>query len=366
MGSQAFTTPGQTSFTVPSGVTVITVRCYGGGGPGGSSNRAGGRGGGGGGGNFAESTIAVSPGETYGIQVGSGGIGLTENRSSSFNYYGSGKPIVLATGGNRGANVSSSTAAFGAGATASTLGCIGVTIRIGGAGGNGVDNGSGAGGGCAGPSGVGANASSNTAGAGNSPGGNGANGVSPTSGGVNGSTYGGGGSGGATPDIYLSGVTRLGGSGGNGAVTIGWADAPPANVCICLYSNCSTISAGCYLYSNVSLTAPVNPGYYSDSTYCYTVTTGGYVSSVSNCSGGSEDYYHYYVNSYACPGCGTTSDPANGLVASASALTTGYYYYDSISGNVYYLSSYYGFGQYSGQVINPSSGFTSCSVACSV
>lgn len=363
MGSQAYTTPGQYTFTVPTGVTVITVRCYGGGGAGGSSDRNGGRGGGGGGGNFAESTIAVSPNTTYNIIVGSGGRGLTTNRASEFN---AAKPIVRASGGNDGQNVRSGTTAYGAGAASNTGGCIGTIIRAGGSGGNGVDNGSGAGGGCAGPTGVGGNASTNTAGAGNSPGGNGANGVSPTSAGTGGSGYGGGGSGGATPDIHL-GSARLGGTGGNGAVIITWADAPPANVCICLYSNCSTISAGCYLYSNVSLTEPVNAGYYSDSVYCYTVTSGGYVSSVSNCSGGgSQDYYHYYVDSYACPSCGTTTGPSNGLVASINALTTGYYYYDSTSGNVYYLTSYYGYGQYGGQVINPSSGMSSCSVACSI
>jgi hypothetical protein len=319
MGSQAFTTPGQTSFTVPSGVTAITIRCYGGGGAGGGSDRNGGRGGGGGGGNFAESTISVSSGQTYSILVGSGARGLLTNRSSMF-FYPAGKPIVVATGGNDGQSVRSGTPAFGAGATASTSGCMGTTIRIGGSGGNGVDAGSGAGGGCAGPTGVGGNASANTAGSGNSPGGNGANGVSPTSAGVNGSTYGGGGSGAATPDIHL-GAARLGGAGGNGAVIVEWDEVPPVTTYICLYSNCSTISVGCYLYSNVSMTAPVNPGFYSDSNYCYTVTPGGYVGSVASCSG--------------CPTYGTYAYPSCEFISSLGCTGTVDYYHD---GNCGYYS----------------------------
>ena len=49
------------------------------------------------------------------------------------------------------------------------------------------------------------------------------------------------------------------------------------------YSNCSTITAGCYLYNDIYKTSPVTSGYYSDETYCYTVTSGGYVASVAAC-----------------------------------------------------------------------------------
>lgn len=51
------------------------------------------------------------------------------------------------------------------------------------------------------------------------------------------------------------------------------------------YSNCSTITVGCYLYTNTGLTTPVSNGYYSDGTNCFTVTGGsGYVSSVDTCA----------------------------------------------------------------------------------
>lgn len=49
------------------------------------------------------------------------------------------------------------------------------------------------------------------------------------------------------------------------------------------YSNCSPIIAGCYLYNDIYKTSPVTSGYYSDETNCYTVTSGGYVSSVATC-----------------------------------------------------------------------------------
>jgi hypothetical protein len=50
-------------------------------------------------------------------------------------------------------------------------------------------------------------------------------------------------------------------------------------------SNCSTLSAGCYLYNGPGLTNPVSNGYYSDGTNCFTVTGGaGYVSSMDSCT----------------------------------------------------------------------------------
>lgn len=140
-----------------------------------------------------------------------------------------------------------------------------------------------------------------------------------------------------------------------------------------VYSTDTTIQNGTRLYelSNGVYYEIYGSGEYSyywykigGYSFSYTRGSGNGVANLSSCSG--TDYYHYYVDSYACPGCGTTSGPANGLVASTVSLSTGYYYYDSITGNVYYLTSYYGFGQYSGQIISASSAFSSCSTACSV
>lgn len=73
-GQQPFTTVGETSFVVPSGVTSISAVCVGGGGAG--RQRAGttiaGLGGGGGGLGWRTS-IAVTPGETLTVTVGAGG-----------------------------------------------------------------------------------------------------------------------------------------------------------------------------------------------------------------------------------------------------------------------------------------------------
>lgn len=51
-----------------------------------------------------------------------------------------------------------------------------------------------------------------------------------------------------------------------------------------IYSQCSTITTGCFLYSNNILTTAVNNGYYSNGTDCYTVTGGaGEVTAVGAC-----------------------------------------------------------------------------------
>jgi hypothetical protein len=52
-----------------------------------------------------------------------------------------------------------------------------------------------------------------------------------------------------------------------------------------IYSQCSTITTGCFLYSNNILTTAVNNGYYSNGTDCYTVTGGsGEVTAVGACA----------------------------------------------------------------------------------
>jgi len=71
-----FTTVGSQNFTVPAGVTSITVKAWGGGGGGGSYSAANGHGSGGGGG-YASADLSVTPGENLTITVGAGGIGGT-------------------------------------------------------------------------------------------------------------------------------------------------------------------------------------------------------------------------------------------------------------------------------------------------
>jgi len=102
--SQLFNTPGTYSWTVPAGVTSISVAGIGGGG-GGSQKSTGGGGGGGGLMGYSNS-IAVTPGTTCTIVVGSGGVtGGTYGENGSSTYMllpGSNIPIVIAQGGAGG------------------------------------------------------------------------------------------------------------------------------------------------------------------------------------------------------------------------------------------------------------------------
>ena len=50
------------------------------------------------------------------------------------------------------------------------------------------------------------------------------------------------------------------------------------------YSNCGTLTTGCFLYTNQALTTPVSNGKYSDGTNCYDVTGGsGEITSFASC-----------------------------------------------------------------------------------
>jgi hypothetical protein len=52
-----------------------------------------------------------------------------------------------------------------------------------------------------------------------------------------------------------------------------------------IFSQCSTITTGCFLYVNSILTFPASNGYYSNGTDCYTVTGGsGEVTAVGPCA----------------------------------------------------------------------------------
>jgi len=105
--SQLFSTPGTYSWTVPAGVTSISVAGIGGGG-GGSQKSAGGSGGGGGLISYSNS-ISVTPGTTCTIVVGAGGAtGGTYGLNGSSTYLllpGTNVPIVLAQGGAGGDSI---------------------------------------------------------------------------------------------------------------------------------------------------------------------------------------------------------------------------------------------------------------------
>lgn len=205
--TQTFTNSG--NYSVPSNVTTVTVQCWGAGGGGATRSGSNGRGGGGGGGAFACSTFAVTPGAVLPVIVGEGGSANSDGEASSF-----GNNWVYAPGGD-GANQNSRNGADGAPEALA----IGFITHSGGDGGNGSNGGGsagGGGGGAAGLHGDGGDGSSSSGGNGNGPNsGDGGNRQTGNANGNNGFNYGGGGGG-----AKRTSGTRVGGSAGNGLVTI--------------------------------------------------------------------------------------------------------------------------------------------------
>ncbi|MDR4989372.1 MAG: hypothetical protein RG741_11105 [Bacteroidales bacterium] len=105
-----YTTPGADSFTVPAGVTEITVELWGAGGAGGGGStaffglqvRSGG--GGGGGAYLRTVSVAVTPGQTYNLFVGAGGSSNGQSGASSTATFGA--VTLTAAGGNGGTSSS--------------------------------------------------------------------------------------------------------------------------------------------------------------------------------------------------------------------------------------------------------------------
>ncbi len=135
---QIYTTQGSSSFTVPSGVTSITVEMWGGGG-GGGGGAASAAGGAGGGGGYVTSTHTTTPGESLTVYVGGGGSG--GNYDSGGNDAGgggggggysrllrSGTTLSLAAGGGGGGGGRNATAGAAGGAAGGTTGVAGTSI----------------------------------------------------------------------------------------------------------------------------------------------------------------------------------------------------------------------------------------------
>src|SRR5690606_4049120 len=78
---QCFSSSG--TYTVPDGVSSITVECWGAGGGGGTSG-GGGKRGGGGGGAYARSVLNVSPESMFDYVIGSGGTAGNAGTSTTF------------------------------------------------------------------------------------------------------------------------------------------------------------------------------------------------------------------------------------------------------------------------------------------
>ena len=200
------------TFTVPEGVTGLTVEAWGGGGGGGKTSASNDNaGGGGGGGGYGRSDILVTPNSPLTVNVGTGG---TAGNPGGDSWFGSATTVRGGGGSGGGATTTSG----GAGGT-SNLGNL-ATFN-GGSGGTGHASGTdnnrrgGGGGGSATPSldgGNGDNGGSNSGGTGGSGEAAGGNGRQGANNGLTGGSPGGGGGGG--------GRSAVGGSGGNGRVRV--------------------------------------------------------------------------------------------------------------------------------------------------
>jgi hypothetical protein len=204
------------TYTVPAGVTTITVQAWGGGG-GGAGGEDGyfGSGDGGGGGAYASSVLSVTPGAQYTITVGAGGAGGTPNSGAAPSGGTSSFGTLVVAGGGQGA-----LGGYGSGGAGGTA-TAGQTQYAGGAGGQGSEDIGGSGGGGAGSGENGGNpvyGSFTVGGGGVFGGGEGGLGNYSNINGSPGSSYGGGGGGAQNGG---GGATNgVGGAGGNGAVIV--------------------------------------------------------------------------------------------------------------------------------------------------
>ena len=227
---------GTYSFTVPAGVTQITVEAWGAGGRGGTRT-SNGTGGGGGGGGYSSRTFTVIPGTTYNYSVGSGGNNSSIHGGNT--TFTAGANSVVANGGR---GVDDNIATGGAGGTLGT----GTVRYTGGRGANGGSDGGGGGSSAGtGQNGNYTNSTTNSNGA-NAPagGGNGGDGADNNNEGDDGISPGGGGGGGKIYTYYILWfipvtVTRDPGDGADGQIRISYsstitAGSPSASVPACV------------------------------------------------------------------------------------------------------------------------------------
>lgn len=268
------------TYTVPQGVTSLTVEAWGGGGGGGRTGSV--ATGGGGGGAYAKDDIMVSPNREISYVIGKGGSGSSEvtSKDGGNTWFFTDKTL-LAQGG---AGVAYKQANGAAGGQASTS--IGFTKYNGGNGGSAAQViaiwNSGGGGGAATATTNGGNGGAPNGGSSASPGGNGGDGKAIIGTGESGKNYGGGGAG-------STGVIRSGGKGAPGIIRLSFIKPSiiinPSAITICKGNSVALTasSAGAYSYSwsngaENGSTVTVSP----ESTTTYTVT-----GTASNGAGGT-------------------------------------------------------------------------------
>ena len=209
--------PAVRQFTVPAGVTSITVEVWGGGGSGGSKSGSNGAVGGGGGGAYSRSTISVTPGQVINYYVGFGALTTTNGEDSWFVN----NTTLMAKGGGS-VPMNSTNGAAGGSATAG----FGSVKYSGGNGANSSGSDAGGGGSSAGISSNGTSTTTRTGASAPNGGGSGGDGKAGGSGqsgqgrGNDGTSPGGGGGGSVRNNA--SGTEIVGGYGGNGQIRISY------------------------------------------------------------------------------------------------------------------------------------------------
>lgn len=217
--TQTFSNSG--TFTVPTGVTSLTVEAWGGGGKGGSIVSATNAVGGGGGGAYAKKIMTVVPGEQYTYVVGTGSTSNAAGGDSSFSSLAP-TTLVRAKGGSSVAD-NTATGAIG-GLTSGCIGDISYNGGSGAAGSNGTY--SGGGGSSAGTASNGTTATNRIGATAPAGGGNGGSGRNSDNNGFSGTIPGGGGGG----AFRTSSGNRTGGSGGNGQIKITFVAPQEINI----------------------------------------------------------------------------------------------------------------------------------------
>ena len=259
------------TFTVPAGVTSVTVYLHGGGGAGGSCGNGSittSNAGGGAGGSFSSKILSVIPGQTYTVTVGAGGVAATVGSTSG----GAGGNSIItgpagtitAYGGGGGGGAANNQAGVAGVAGAVGSGTTNFSGGAGAAGNQSTTNGNGAsggGGGGGGSGSVGLAASGKNAGTGGGgtyiggTGGGGSSNATWNNGG-GGSVPGGGGGGGHN---YTTTGWVGGGAGGAGKIYITYIDycLPSGTSSSYWISNVTTTSGG----TNIANTTASNAGY---------------------------------------------------------------------------------------------------------
>lgn len=225
--TDTFSTPGSYTWTVPAGITRVTVEVAGGGGGGGRGTAVGGSGA------MVSTTLQVKPGQVFNVVVGGGGSHGGGGGGGGASSLDDSAGILIVAGGGGGGGGQGTLSGTGSGGDGGTpIGAAGSTIinndgrtseggaggsgGVGGAGGTGFGSGCGAGNGVAGGSGDGGSGGmSGGGGAGGFGVGAGVGGDSPAGRwtGAGGGGYGGGGGGGG--GCAPGGGDAAGGGGGS-------------------------------------------------------------------------------------------------------------------------------------------------------